>query len=94
MPGEPYGLAEARENVSHYAVSYGPADPRFATVRHPILGPHGEYAIDRVALRGRAYAEFRAFGASQPDRARLTERLESLLETIRRADRLYSKSAL
>jgi hypothetical protein len=89
--GTRYSLAQARENVARYGVSYAPHDPHFAIVRHPILGPGGEYAIDRVALRGRAYIEFRAFGRGKPDRALLTERLQSLLQIIAAADRLYTK---
>jgi hypothetical protein len=88
---ERYSLTQARENVERFGVAYPPHDERFAIVRHPILGPSGEYAIDRVALRARAYIEFRAFGNGEPDRALLTERLQSLLDAIAAADRLYTK---
>lgn len=86
-----YDLAEARENVRKYGVMYRPADNAFATVRHPILGPAGEYAVDRVALRERAYLELRAFGAGRPERVELTARLDSLLACIENADRLYTR---
>lgn len=89
--GTRYSLAEARDNVARYGVAYAPNDERFAIVRHPILGPSGEYAIDRVALRARAYIEFRAFGNGRAERAPLSERLQSLLAAILAADRLYTK---
>lgn len=86
-----YELEEARENTRAYGVMFRPADPRFAPSRHPILGPKGEYAIDRVALRERAYVEFRAFAQSKNSRAQLPARLAALLECIANADRLYNK---
>ncbi|HKU67810.1 MAG TPA: hypothetical protein VJP85_08540 [Candidatus Baltobacteraceae bacterium] len=86
-----YSLHEARANVAEYGVIYRPADRRFAVVRHPILGPNGEYAIDRVALRARAYLEFRAFGSGKPDYAEIPPRLCLLLQTISTADRLYTR---
>lgn len=70
---------------------YRPSDRAFAIVRHPILGPNGENAIDRVALRARAYVEFRAFGKDKPERAAITGRLQALLSAIRTADSLYTK---
>jgi hypothetical protein len=86
-----YALNEARDNVDRYGVMYRPTDERFAVVRHPILGPSGEYAVDRVALRARAYIEFRAFGKDEPPYAALTERLQALLNAVSAADRLYSR---
>ena len=82
-------LAAARTFVQEYGIVYGPHDKRFAPSRHPILGPKGEHAIDRVVLRDRAYHEFRAFANEQPERARVPERLTSLLTCITSADRLY-----
>jgi len=87
-----YQLAQAQANVAEYGVIYRPADVRFAPARHPILGPRGEYAIDRVALRDRAYREFHAFGNGKGDRVHLTDRLRSLLGTVINADRLYVKT--
>lgn len=89
-----YTLDEARENVQLHGVMYRPTDVRFAPGRHPILGPTGEYAIDRVALRQRAYREFRAFGADKGAREHLPERLRTLLAAIRSADRLYTTPTL
>lgn len=86
-----YPLEQARENVTQYGVVYAPGDARFAVVRHPILGPNGEYAIDRVALRARAYIEFRAFAKGKPGGADITDRLQALLDAIRAADSLYTK---
>lgn len=91
QPDTDYELTEARDNVEQYGVMYRPSDNAFAIVRHPILGPAGEYAIDRVALRARAYIEFRAFGKEQTDRADVPPRLEALLQAIQAADRLYTK---
>lgn len=88
---EGYDLDEARENVRSYGVFYRPTDPAFAVIRHPILGPNGEYAIDRVALRMRAYKEFHAFGAGRSERADLTTRLAALLATVQNSDELYRK---
>jgi sugar-phosphatase len=90
-PDDGYSLSEAQRNAAEYGVMFRPADMRFAPVRHPILGPNGEYAIDRVALRARAYREFLAFGQSKGDRVHLPERLEALLAAIQNADRLYVK---
>lgn len=84
-------LAAARAHVQEFGVVYAPHDKRFAPSRHPILGPNGEPAIDRVALRDRAYREFRSFAKDQDERARLPERLVSLLACISNADRLYHK---
>lgn len=89
-----YTLDEARQNVQLHGVMFRPTDVRFAPARHPILGPSAEYAIDRVALRGRAYREFRAFGEGKAAREHLTERLHTLLAAVRSADRLYTVSAL
>lgn len=89
-----YSLAEAQKNVKEYGVKYRPTDERFAPARHPILGPNGEYAIDRVALRARAYREFEAFGEGKDGRAHLPERLEALLAAIRYADALYNHRTL
>lgn len=86
-----YELSEARQNVERYGVMYRPHDVRFATVRHPILGARGEYAVDRTLLRERARMEFRAFGERARDRAKPTPRLLALLACIRRADALYVK---
>jgi hypothetical protein len=86
-----YDLEEAKRNVRNYGVIFRPADVRFAPSRHPILGPKGEYAIDRVALRERAYLEFGAFAKGQGASAHLTPRLASLLECIKRSDDLYTK---
>lgn len=85
-----YDLSEAKHNVDAYGVVFRPTDVRFAPSRHPILGPKGEYAIDRVALRERAYAEFRAFGNNKPAAAHLTERLAALLTCLAAADGLYA----
>ena len=84
-------LAAARSHVEEYGVVYAPHDTHFAPSRHPILGPKGEHAIDRVALRDRAYREFRSFAKDHGDRAQLPERLISLLACIINADRLYHK---
>lgn len=90
--GEGYGLDEAQRNVREYAVMFRPSDRRFAISRHPILGPNGEYAIDRVALRQRAYMEFGSFARQHAGaRVRLTTRLAMLLACIVRADALYCK---
>lgn len=86
-----YTLNEARENVRLYGVFYRPADPAFAVIRHPILGPRGEYAVDRVALRMRAFLEFAAFARGRGESAMLTERLNALLTCIRSSDMLYTK---
>lgn len=86
-----YTLGEACENVRLYGVFYRPSDPAFAVIRHPILGPHGEYAVDRVALRMRAFFEFSAFAREHGDSAMLTERLNALLTCIRSSDMLYTK---
>ncbi|HET7813102.1 MAG TPA: hypothetical protein VFL13_01885 [Candidatus Baltobacteraceae bacterium] len=58
-------------------------------MRHPILGPAGETAIDRVALRQRAYAEFASFAQGRASAAELPERLRALLDVVENADRLY-----
>lgn len=86
-----YALEEGRQNVVRYGVMYRPSDRVFAVVRHPILGPGGEYAIDRVALRARAYVEFHTFGKDKGERTNLTGRLEALLAAIGAADSLYGK---
>ena len=86
-------LADARSNVDRFGIAYAPSDKRFAVVRHPILGPAGEYAVDRVALRSRALQEFGRFGKDAGERAHIPERLEALLGCIRSADSLYNKQA-
>jgi hypothetical protein len=91
QPDCDYELEEAKSNVRAYGVIYRPSDVRFAPSRHPILGPKGEYAIDRVALRERAYLEFTAFAQQRGRQAELTPRLQSLLECVRRSDELYAK---
>jgi hypothetical protein len=88
-PNGDYSLTEGRNNVAEYGIKYRPTDQRFAQRRHPILGPNGEYAIDRVALRARAYIEFRQFGADKDERAEIIRRLRHLLEAIHAADMLY-----
>jgi hypothetical protein len=90
-PDPEYTLTEARDNTRQYGVYYRPTDTRFAPSRHPILGASGEYAIDRVALRERAYREFAIVGASAGDSAKPTPRLLALLACISNADRLYVK---
>ena len=90
-PDPDYTLTEARNNTREYGVYYRPTDTRFATSRHPILGTRGEYAIDRVALRERAYREFAIFANDAGDRAKPTPRLLALLACISNADRLYTK---
>lgn len=77
--------------MRQYGVIFRPSDRAFAVVRHPILGPNGEYAVDRVALRARAYIEFRAFAKDKTHRAVITERLQALLTAIAAADSLYTK---
>lgn len=89
---QPYALDEARANTQQYGVHFRPSDRRFAGVRHPVLGARGEYAIDRTALRERAYLEFGAFAKHAPDRAKPGARLLALLECIGAANRLYVKS--
>jgi sugar-phosphatase len=86
-----YALSEAQANVTEYGVVYRPTDAAFAESRHPILGPFGENAIDRVALRERAYREFHAFGDGKGERAQLSDRLRALLGAIEDADSLYRK---
>jgi sugar-phosphatase len=90
--GEPsYTIDEARENTKRYGVIYRPHDPRFAVIRHPILGARGEYAVDRTLLRERAFAEFALFAKHQNVRAKPPERLLALLSCIEQADKLYRK---
>jgi sugar-phosphatase len=86
-----YTIEEARENTNNYGVMYRPHDARFAVIRHPILGMRAEYAIDRVLLRERAFAEFRMFGKMAGPRARPHARLSALLACIEQADMLYAK---
>ena len=88
-PVDGYSLAEARENVRSYGIMYRPSDERFARLRHPIFGPSGETAIDRVVLRQRVYAEFANAGKDRAEPASLSERLRSLLTIVRNADTLY-----
>lgn len=84
-----YSLNEARENVRAYTIAYRPSDERFARLRHPILGPAGETAIDRVALRQRMYAEFAQFAKGRAEPLTLSQRLQSLLTILREANSLY-----
>lgn len=89
---ENYTLEEARENVKLHGVMYRPHDGRFAVIRHPILGVHGEYAIDRTLLRERAYAEFANVGFASGERAKPSHRLLALLACVGNADSLYLRS--
>lgn len=85
-------LTQARTNVALYGVALDPADTQFAVVRHPILGPRGETAIDRVLLRERAYVEFRTRLKDAGDAAELPQRLVDLLDAVIAVDKLYRKS--
>lgn len=84
-----YSLNEARGNVRDYSIVYRPSDQRFAQLRHPILGPSGETAIDRVALRQRVYAEFAQFAKGRREPLELSERLQRLIAILQIADTLY-----
>jgi len=87
--GEGYELSEARENAKAYGVMYRPSDRRFAPSRHPILGVHGAYAVDRVELRARAYALF-AIADLQGEALELPDNLRDILNAIAAVDRLYT----
>lgn len=87
-------LTQARTNVTQYGVALDPSHPHFAVVRHPILGPRGETAIDRVLLRERAYIEFRTRLKDAGEAAELPERLVDLLGAVVAADKLYVKTTL
>lgn len=91
-PNGDYTLTEARANARAYSTMYRPSDRAFAIVRHPILGPAGETAIDRVALRRRAYAEFAQFANGRGEALELPERLQRLLTIIENAGSLYDRS--
>lgn len=84
-----YDIAEARENAKAYGVMYRPSDRRFAPSRHPILGVHGAYAVDRVELRARAYALFE-LADLRGDAIELPDNLRDILNVVVAVDRLYA----
>jgi hypothetical protein len=84
-------LSDGRAHVREYGLALPPTHHLFAKLRHPILGPRGETAIDRVLLRERAYLEFRERLKNAGDQAELPQRLIDLLDAIRAVDKLYAK---
>lgn len=87
--GDDYDVAEARDNATAYGVMYRPSDRRFAPSRHPILGVHGAYAVDRVELRARAYALF-AIADLQGDAVELPDNVRDVVDAVIAVDRLYA----